>query len=479
MYNILFIMPDQLRADFLNCYGAEFISTPHIDSLCARGVRYERAISPSPICVPARASLLTGRNAIQNRVLDNRHWLAPNRLQMGISTWVDDLRNVGYHTEAIGKMHFYPWDHMEGFNHRVIAEDKRHIGLQDDYADYLAQHGLRKLHGNEHPNYFDDKGAIFSKIPLEHQVDRWVTRKTIEFIENRNNDQPFALMVGLPSPHCPYDPPREYGEQFSTQTMPPSIPATVDSDAFRADVIKANRFAWNGVDYSEFDETHKRKIRAHYSGLVKLVDDCVGDMIESLRRSGQYHNTIIIFASDHGDFLGDYELIGKRYFYEPSIRVPLIVSHPETDNPSVVKSVVSLTDIAATIRRFGGAKFESSRDSTPLPRGLDDQLPKREYVFGATENGYMVTSNHWKLCRYANEHTMLFDLSNDPQEQVNLAYDPSYTSTLKQLDGLLQKFVLESLKDSTCNLRVETHELNPQSEFSQRGWQRPFPAQCE
>jgi len=130
--NILFLLPDQLRPDFLGCYGADFLKTPAIDGLAAKGTRWQTAISPSPICVPARASMLTGQHAHSTGILHNMCWLRPDRAQMGIRTWPEILAGAGYRTSAIGKMHFYPWDSSEGFQHRVIAEDKRHIHVRDD-----------------------------------------------------------------------------------------------------------------------------------------------------------------------------------------------------------------------------------------------------------------------------------------------------------------------------------------------------------
>ena len=157
--NILFLLPDQLRPDFLGCYGADFLRTPAIDGLALAGVRFETAISPSPICVPARASMLTGQHAHTLGVMDNLSWLRPDRHAMGIHTWPEVLKQSGYQTAAIGKMHFYPWDADEGFAHRTIAEDKRHIHVQDDYAQALGSHGFHKLHGNDQLGYQRQVGA--------------------------------------------------------------------------------------------------------------------------------------------------------------------------------------------------------------------------------------------------------------------------------------------------------------------------------
>lgn len=127
--NIIFMMPDQLRADFLSCYGAEFVDTPNIDSLQARGTRYAKCYSPHPVCVPARASLMSGMDAIKTGVLGNGYFLRPDLAEMGVKTWPQILSENGYYTAAIGKMHFYPWDLRLGFQYRVIAEDKRWIHI--------------------------------------------------------------------------------------------------------------------------------------------------------------------------------------------------------------------------------------------------------------------------------------------------------------------------------------------------------------
>jgi len=158
--NLLFIMPDQLRADFLSAYGAGFIDTPHIDSLADDGVLYPNCWSPSPVCVPARCVLLTGRDAVANGVLDNNHFLRPDLEATGVRTWAQLLSGAGYLTASIGKMHFYPWDASLGFEHRVICEDKRWLDIQDDYWHHLQAKGLRKLHGRDHAGYQETGATV-------------------------------------------------------------------------------------------------------------------------------------------------------------------------------------------------------------------------------------------------------------------------------------------------------------------------------
>ena len=181
--NILFILADQLRADFLSCYGAGFIDTPHIDGIAAAGIRYERAYSASPLCVPARTALLTGMSAARTGVADNLHALRPDYRDAGIRTWPELLAETGYHTAAIGKMHFYPWDAAHGFRQRVACEDKLWPLIRDDYARYLEAHGLAKLRWSEYSGYLRTRGAATTEIPWEHSCDRFTGREACRFIE--------------------------------------------------------------------------------------------------------------------------------------------------------------------------------------------------------------------------------------------------------------------------------------------------------
>lgn len=438
--NILFIMPDQLRSDYLSCYGADFIQTANIDSLCESGVRYRRAVSPSPICVPARASLLTGCSTIHTGVMGNTSWLRPDHSECGMPTWPELASQNGYHTEAIGKMHFYPFDINEGFHHRVIAEDKRHIYIEDDYFHYLKEHGYMKYHAVEHKDYLENKGAMISKIPAEHQVDNWVAAQTCEFLEGYDQSKPFACMVGFPGPHDPFDPPAELAGMFDPDLMPDSIPETRESRYFKPALVEGCKQFWNQVDYSDFNEKQKRNAKAYYAALVYQIDQAVGRIIETLKRKGLYDKTIIIFTSDHGEFLGDFGLIGKGYYYEPSIRVPLIVRHPRINEAIVIDQTVSLTDIFSTIMTFVGAEATGYKDSITLPE-FNHSKGSRKYVFGAVHNStglaFMITDDRWKYCKQADGHTMLYDLTHDPLEQLNLAEDIEYKDILNRLDRLM------------------------------------------
>ena len=476
--NIIFLMPDQLRADFLSCYGADFIDTPYIDALADQGVRYERAYSTSPICVPARASLLTGLNAIKTGVLDNGQWLRPDYAACGLQTWPEMLAEQGYYTAAIGKMHFYPWDLKLGFQYRVAAEDKRWIHVRDDYYHFLKDHGYRKLHGNEHPGYHENKGAIINKIPWDYSVDHFVGQEACHFIRSYGQEAPFAMMVGFPGPHCPYDPNVEFLEDIDPTTMPEAIPEVEDdTPGVRRQNIAGNRLPWNGVDYTDFTVAHKQKIRTHYAALVKQIDYEVGQILAALQEKGLLDNTIIIFASDHGDYLGDHNLIGKGTFFESSIKVPLIVRLPATEAASTCPDLVELTDVTATMLRFGGCDLPDYMDARPLP-GLEISGEiGRDYLIGAVRDGWMIYDQRWKLHKYATGETLLFDMANDPTEQNNLMKDNQYWAKYLELDTKLSQAVMRSLSLSHEDRRVYTASLSSDPQFGKEGWQRPYPKQ--
>ena len=464
--NIVFLFPDQLRPDFLSCYGAEFIDTPNIDALAKEGVRYERAYSGSPVCVPARTALLTGMNAIRNGVTDNLHRVRSDYAAAGIKTWPQLLSDAGYYTAGIGKMHFYPWDEHHGFQHRVICEDKRWLEVRDDYYHYLRKQGLRKLHGNEHEGYFENKGAIIHKLPWEHQWDRFVGREAVKFIDTYGGDGPFAMMVGFPGPHCPYDPAHDIPWNYNPEDMPEPIPEIVtDTPVLREENIRTNERPWNGVNYTDFNLSHKKKIRAHYASLVKGIDHEVGVL----------NNTIIIFATDHGDYLGDHNLIGKGSFYETCMRIPLIVRVPG-EQEKVSKELVELRDVTATMLQLAGVETPSNMDSQVLPELTITDAEPRDRVFGLLTNGWMIYDGKWKLAKYATGENVLFDLDDDPFEQTNLIRDPNVFDDLARLDAELSSYVMEQYRIAMHDRLAHSGDMSQDPGFGREGWQAPFPS---
>lgn len=460
--NILFLLADQLRPDFLGAYGAQFLRTPAIDTLAATGALYTCAISPSPICVPARASLLTGHHAHANGVIDNLSWLRPDRRAMGVATWPERLSQAGYLTSAIGKMHFYPWDASEGFATRVVSEDKRHIHVEDDYHDALVAAGHAKRHGREMPGYVAQKGAAINALPDALQPDRWVANQAAAFL--RTVDQPFALMVGFPGPHCPYDPPADALERIDPTRLPLPVSPTRESLSHRDQFVASYQRAWADIDYSALSNAESVTLRRHYAALVERLDEDVATILAALEEGGHAGQTLVIFAADHGDYLGDFGLVGKTTFHEPSVRVPLIVKDPARP-AGTVDAPVSLLDVPATIlERCGLAPLQLHG------RSLDEPDPERVIV-GMTKFGTMARGPRHKLVRYQNGVEALFDLVADPCEQTPIRDE----NARKVLDRAFVEGLLEGTIAGHADKRVPAAQAAPPHPFYRRGWSRPYP----
>lgn len=473
--NILFLFPDQLRRDFLSCYGAAFIDTPNIDRIAAQGVRYDCAYSASPLCVPARTSLMTGMNAVRNGVADNLHALRPDYNEAGIQTWPQILSDVGYYTSAVGKMHFYPWDALHGFQYRVVCEDKLWTNIRDDYHHYLTEHGRKKMPWDQYGDYLEKKGAATTDVPWEHSWDRFTGREACRFIDNYGGDGPFAMMVGFPGPHDPYDPAVDFSERFNPEDMPDPVPASDDDPgSLRAIHIEARRNM--GMDLEEFTVEEKKTIRAHYAGLVKQIDHEVGEIIDSLNKRGLLENTVIIFSTDHGDYLGDHGLDGKAAFFEAATHIPLLVSLPGDLQGSVNSDLVELRDITATILKIAGCDQPKYMDAQILP-GLGLQAPSaRTRIFGMLTQGWMVFDGQWKLCQYSLGGPMLFNLKEDPEELNNLIKDPDYSDVFRRLSAELAQEMMESIVLSNHDRLVAPYSLSSEDKMGREGWQWKFPA---
>lgn len=474
--NIVFLFPDQFRSDFSGCYGADWLETPNIDRIATDGIRYTNAFSASPICVPARTALLTGMNAIKNGVTDNLHNLRADWRDSGVKIWTDILSESGYYTAGIGKMHFYPWDERRGFEYRVTCEDKRWTMVRDDYYGYLKQLGLKKLRGDEMDGYHENKGAVLQDIPWEHSWDHFVGNEAVKFINHYGTEKPFALMVGFPGPHCPYDPNEIFLEGIDDKNIPKPIKENPNNtEALRLKNIEGNRRPWNGVDYTEFSLKSKMKIRRHYSGLVQQIDYEVGQILDALEKKGILDNTYVVLASDHGDYLGDHGFIGKATFFESSIRIPMVLMGPGIDKNQTVNEMVELTDITSTILKWAGLSLPDWYDSEPLPgEGMPGQKG-RERIFGLLSDGWMNFDGQYKLHKYLSGEVFLFDIAGDPDEQNDLSNSVKHRKIIDRLDRELTRRIMESVNFSMHDRLAQTGDMSQSAKFGLEGWSRPWP----
>jgi arylsulfatase A-like enzyme len=278
-------------------------------------------------------------------------------------------------------------------------------------------------------------------------------------------------MVGFPGPHCPYDPAAESLAGLDPAALPDPVPDAGNTPALRAQNVANNRRPWNGVDYTELTRAQMLRIRVHYAALVRQIDQAVGWILDALAEQGLSDRTAIVFASDHGDALGDHGLIGKATFYQSSWHVPLIAHLPWASGTASTDRPVALTDVTATLLRLGGAEVPAWMDSRPLPGlGLGESRP-HEHLVGALANGWAIQRGPWRLAKYATGETLLFDLSADPGEQRNLAAERA--DVYRELDAILTREVMAAVAASHAAQRVDA--AWDDLAFGLEGWQRTYP----
>ncbi|MCZ7648800.1 MAG: sulfatase-like hydrolase/transferase [Planctomycetota bacterium] len=460
--NFLFILTDQQRADTLGAYGCAVGATPNLDRLAAGGVTCARAYCNNPLCMPSRASLLTGRYPHASGVRTNG--CAP---RSGQALLPDLLSRAGYRTAAFGKVHYHPVRaEPEGYwpeNQHVIASGEdltrpylgfHEIALGCGHGDVMPGLHTRELQAR-HPEVLERRGprgalrtpdtalketrglnTYQTSVPLEHYPTTWVTDRTVEYLMRA--EEPFFLWCGLNDPHHPFCPPGPYWDRFKPEEMPAPRKRAGELDAmpphFKAVYEGRYRdrdtdgFMWGSEPY--LSEENVRLMAAAYYGMIALIDDSVARMLDALERRGLRENTVVVFASDHGELLGDHGLILKGpYQYESSLRVPFVWNAPRRlPACGVVRRPVGLVDFMPTILELAGVECPAGVQGRSLVEalgGLDASDEGEAYVENDVDalglRMRTLVTERWKITAYANpEHGELFDLENDPDEFENL-----------------------------------------------------------
>ena len=342
--NFVFIIADQLRGDSLGCAGHPDVRSPAIDSLAADGVVFDKAYSTNPICVPTRASLISGNYSHKcTGQKNNGGALRDDQYRLP-----QLLSDAGYRTHAVGKLHYLPYAApgqertTNGFQSWRSAESGRVLKQHDregrlrgveDYFDYLSDvgwHGFTRAHGVGN----NDIHPAISPLPEAHQVDAWVAGEAVQFIDSVGQaaeaasagsapEQPFYLHVGFPKPHSPFDPPARLAAAYDPRHI--QRPA-VNRDGAARTPSSLQSSVEHGQGYLSPEAI--QVMRAYYYGLITFQDEQVARVFEALKRNGLWENTVVIFTADHGEMLGDFGFHFKSSMYEGSARVPLIVRTP-------------------------------------------------------------------------------------------------------------------------------------------------------
>lgn len=429
--NVLVIHCDQLRFDCLKVCGNRQVETPAVDALATEGVRFTNSYCAFPVCTPSRYSLLSGQPVHEHRGWDNHCTLRP-----GTPTFPRLLRQAGYRTKAVGKMHFTPTYLDVGFDELELAEQNGAGRWDDDYHRHLRRLGLVDRNDLEDQvleyretaprEYWETRGAMVSNLDEPHHSTTWIGDRAVETLEKWDSATPSLLMVGFIKPHHPFDPPANWARRYDPQQMT-ILPGWI-AQPLPCDLMLGKGYFSN----QELDEAAVRRCMARYYANISQIDFQVGRMLDLLKRKGLYDNTLIIFTADHGEYLGFHHMILKsNHMYDPLAKVPLIVRYPHARSAGTVSdALVSNTDVAPTILRAAGLRPAATM------KGLDlaDPSLHREIVFCESRPYVMARTQTLKLLwNKSPAKSLFFNLADDPLEMKNLIDDPRWQGEIAKL----------------------------------------------
>ncbi len=484
--NILLITTDQQRVADVHAYGNKNIRTPNIDSLWQRGVAFQKAFVTTPLCMPSRATILTGRYPHNHKVWTNGVPLPDNQPMLSSL-----LQSHGYQTMAIGKMHFTPtranaspgfpesfatWEEKDlsdwhgpyyGFEHVELTLGHHKPG--GHYGAWLKKNHPEVLScfnpPSEQENHVLDTWD--SSIPLQCHASTWIANKTIEILEQRDA-RPFFLWMSFPDPHHPFAPPQPYASMY-----PPNSMCTPQADAYEMSAAPPHvqeffdgKILHEGTEHriapSQISHYELQQITARTYGMITLVDDSIGHVLNYLNATGLNQNTIIIFGSDHGEFLGDHGLIYKGpYSYDSIVKVPYIWHIPPTINTTHHKTfstqLTGWIDFAPTVLDFCDVECPPTmqgRSLKPFLLGQSTDDDGRQALLVEYLSGYddrfaykTIIKNDWKLTYYPkmpSEWGELYNLTRDPGEHRNYFHDANFADKKGELLRELLKLISET-----------------------------------
>lgn len=428
--NLLVIMSDEHQARALGCAGHAFVKTPNLDALALRGTRFANAYTPSPICVPARASFATGLYPHQTRLWDNAM-----PYDGSIRGWGHALQEQGVRVESIGKLHYRAEEDPAGFDVEHIPmmvaggvgmvwasirkEDERILGPKRMLGDYIGP-GTSK--------YTD--------------YDARVVERTQEWIAARRPDEaPWCLYVGLVAPHFPLVVPQAYFDLYPADRLPPVKLHPSEGHERHPWIEKQNAFMDSEAKFASAEE--RLAAMSAYYGLCTWLDHNVGEIVRAIEANGLMDDTTVVYTSDHGDNVGARGLWGKSNLYEESAAVPLIMAGPDVP-VGVCKTPVNLLDLSKTIAQHFGTDFQAVASAEDLNVLLKRPQDNERVVFseyhaaGAVSGAFMVRKGPWKLIHYVGYPDEVFNLDQDPEELENRASDPTCAAVIADLTAELR-----------------------------------------
>jgi choline-sulfatase len=435
--NILWLMVDQMRADHLGFAGHPYVQTPNLDRLAARGTVFENTFVQSPLCGPSRTSLFSGRYVHEHGV-----WWNGVPCEEDLPLLPEILRQAGYRTSIVGKLHLEPAQRTFGFQERKLHEelllDPHGLDAYDNYRTGQSPPVPEPGEATEWDNR--TSGAGVCRVNPACEETAWVADHACEALEQADGEQPFFLYASFMRPHSPYNPLPEFLDRYRDTEIepPPFSPEEWDKLPPRVRAT-AESWGWDALTPEDFAE-----VRRHYAALCTQVDDNIGRIMQTLEQKGLVENTLIVFTSDHGDFLGEHGLLFKEHLYDASLHVPLVIVDPRRqDQPTRYTGLTESIDIMPTVLDLVGVEPPAGTSGESLTPVLDDPErvhrshilsewtthtvnANRDRVRAACVEPHIasVRTQNWKYMHYIDEPGELYDLRTDPGERDNRFGDP-------------------------------------------------------
>jgi arylsulfatase A-like enzyme len=442
--NILILMTDQQRYDSLGCYGADWVKTPNLDRLASQGVIFDNYYATNPICTPSRASLFTGKHLPGHGVYKLHDILPEDEI-----CFSKRLQQRGYHTALFGKMH------VSG---RIYEEARRHPNDGFDIYEWCLESMLAmdsplngyapwlKVQNREFHDRLKTEGRKLLHHPRALHLTHWAAERTIDYIRNAPKDRPFFCKMSVFDPHNPYeDYPPEMLEYVDEKGIPRPIERSTREKRPEGILKERNHSYLGGFD--KFDREDFHKMRLGYFASIALFDLEVGRVLQALEEAGWADNTLVIMTSDHGDMLGDHELLVKgAFFYDPCVKIPLIMRWPgRIPAGGRTAELAQIHDLAATALSAGGfSKAELNQwmpdalDLAPVAAGdkghehaiccyRNSGISDQGVAWDPPVHCTMFRDRRFKLNVYHGEQLgELYDMQEDPQELNNLWDSPDH-----------------------------------------------------
>ncbi len=434
--NVLYITSDQHQQKAAGCYGHDFVQTPNIDKLAARGTRFTTAYTNSPICVPARASLATGRYVHEIGYWDNSHGYDGR-----VKSWHHMLHDHGSGAVSIGKLHFRRESDPTGFDEQIIP-----MHLVDGIGDVrgcVKRPMAPPLKRSKTAEEIGPGQSTYTKYDTD------IMEKTCAWLREKganSNGKSWALMCSFVCPHPPHIAPQEFYDLYDKVDIP--TPKLSDRDAPLHPWIHLQQRSRNHEDFLT-PET-KRVLMTSYYGCTSFLDFNVGKVLEALEEAGLRDNTIVIYSTDHGENLGTRRLWGKSNMYEEACALPMVIAGPGVPEGKVSTTPTTLADIGPTVLDGVGLGEIAKQESLPgrsliemanAPDNYDRMVFSEYYAAAADRAVFMIRKGKYKYIHYVGYEPELFDHEKDAEEINSLAADPGHQAVRKEYEAHLRAIV--------------------------------------